>query len=117
MTSAAIVDSVVNHMLIYDVEKVRRLKWAQENAADHSRSEASQLMRESVNQFAFKNVDGGKRWDPVKTNEKDNLATQLKSIDEGSDGASGEQSRSSDAPPSKKKADTTAVANDQDSCA
>ena len=88
LASTAIIEAIISQMLDYDLEKVRRLKEAQDNAARHSRSEATRLMRESVNQFAFKNVDGGKRWDPVRTNEVGNLATQLKSIDERTDSAS-----------------------------
>lgn len=107
MTSPAVVEAIINQVLDYDVEKVSRLKWAQDNAASHSRGEAIRLMRASVNQYAFKNVDGGKRWDPVDTNEAEKLATHLKSIDERTDGASADQSQSSENERANDKGDGT----------
>lgn len=99
MSSYSIITSIVDHLINYDVEKVRRLLWAQNHAADHSRREATELMRESVNQFAFRNIDGGKAADPVKTHEKSmgdgDIPSMLKCIDEKSDGASGEHSKES----------------------
>ena len=65
LASAEVIEKIIDYLILNDVEKVRRLKWAQENAASHSKLDAIDQMRESINQFAFRNVDGGQRWDPV----------------------------------------------------
>lgn len=65
LASSEVIEKLIDYIIKNDVEKVRRLKWAQENAATHSKGEAIDLMRESINQYAFRNVDGGQRLDPV----------------------------------------------------